>query len=69
MKQRPQSYSLFCRQLSERDFRSTVTKISFNGERKSVRVWRGITLKHIDRANESPAKKMASSLGWTEPEA
>jgi len=69
MKQRPQSYSLFCRQLSERDFRSTVTKINFNGERKSVRVWRGITLKHIDRAAQSPAKKMASSLGWTEPEA
>jgi len=69
MKQRPQSYSLFSRQLSERDFRSKVTKINFNGDRKSVRVWRGITLKHIDRASQSPMKKMASSMGWTEPEA
>tara|TARA_R100000655_G_scaffold107395_1_gene157797 strand:- start:131 stop:766 length:636 start_codon:yes stop_codon:yes gene_type:complete len=69
MKQRPQSYSLFSRQLSERDFRSKVAKMTFNGERKSVRVWKGLTLKHIDRAAQSPMKKMASSMGWTEPEA
>ena len=69
MKQRPQSYSLFCRQLSERDFKSVVTKTTFNGQRKSIRVWKGITLAHLTRSAESPASAIASKLNWPDAEA
>jgi P4 family phage/plasmid primase-like protien len=66
MKQRPQSYSLFCRQLSERDFKSTVAKVKINGKRKSVRVWRGITLQRFEVRPTSPAERISEKLGWGE---
>jgi len=69
MKQRPQSYSLFCRQLSERDYKSSVTKVMFNGQRKSIRVWRGLTLAHLTRTAESPASAIVSKLKWGDAEA
>ena len=69
MKQRPQSYSLFCRQLSERDFQTTVAKTKFNGVFRSIRVWKGITLKRLHAAQQSPAHKVEAKMGWSEPEA
>ena len=69
MKQRPQSYSLFCRQLSERDYKSSVTKVMFGGQRKSIRVWKGITLSHLTRTAESPASAIVSKLKWGDAEA
>jgi len=69
MKQRPQSYSLFCRQLSERDFTQSVAKTTYKGERKSIRVWRGITLTHLDQAPKSPASTIAAKMGWDDAEA
>ena len=69
MKQRPQSYSLFSRQLSERDFRASVAKTKFNGVYRSIRVWNGITLRHLDRSPRSDATDVASKLGWGDAEA
>ena len=66
MKQRPQSYSLFCRQLSERDFQSTVSKVRLNGSWKSVRVWKGITLQRFEARPTSPAERISEKLGWGE---
>lgn len=66
MKQRPQSYSLFCRQLSERDYKSTVIKVKVNGQRKSARVWKGITLQRFEARPASPAERISEKLGWGE---
>ena len=68
MRQRPQNYSLFNRQLSERDFRTKVTSTMVAGQKRSIRVWVRIGLKRF-AAPESPATSMAKKLNWTEIEA
>tara|TARA_R110000737_G_scaffold249267_3_gene259229 strand:+ start:17 stop:862 length:846 start_codon:yes stop_codon:yes gene_type:complete len=68
MLQRPQNYSLFNRQLSERDFQSKVTSTMVNGSRKSVRVWEGISLRRFE-VPASPAEALAKKMGWQDIEA
>jgi len=68
MLQRPQNYSLFNRQLSERDFQSKVTSMMVNGTRKSVRVWEGISLRRF-AVPDSPSEALAKSMGWSDIEA
>ena len=68
MLQRPQNYSLFNRQLSERDFQSKVTSMMVNGTRKSVRVWEGISLRRFS-VPDSPSEALAKSMGWSDIEA
>ncbi len=68
MLQRPQNYSLFNRQLSERDFQSKVTSMMVNGTRKSVRVWEGISLRRF-AVPVSPSEALAKSMGWSDIEA
>ena len=64
MKQRPQNYALFNRQLSERDFDSKITTMAVGNERKSVRIWEGISLRRF-AMTEAPTKK----LGWKDADA
>lgn len=68
MRQRPQNYALFNRQLSERDFRTKVTSTMVGGQRRSIRVWKNIGLKRF-AAPESPAASMAAKMNWKDIEA
>ena len=45
LRQRPVGYNLFCRQLSERDFRSQPRWMQQGSAKKSVRMWLGIGLR------------------------
>ena len=66
IKQRPQSYSLFNRQLSERDFQSKVSSQYVNGKKHSVRVWKGMTLRHLIKAPVTPMSKIADAMDWNQ---
>lgn len=68
MRQRPQNYSLFNRQLSERDFRTKITSTTIGGQKKSIRVWQRIGLKRFTTP-ESPATALAKTLKWNDIEA
>ena len=68
MRQRPQNYSLFNRQLSERDFRTKITSTTIGGHKKSIRVWQRIGLKRF-ATPESPATALAKTLKWNDIEA
>ena len=68
MKQRPQNYSLFNRQLSERDFRTKVTSTMVGEQKRSIRVWQGLGLKRFE-VPESAAAALARKMNWGEIEA
>jgi putative DNA primase/helicase len=68
MKQRPQNYALFNRQLSERDFRTKITSTSVAGQKKSIRVWEGIGLKRF-ASSESATSVLLKKANWGDIEA
>ena len=71
--QKPPSYSLFNRQLQERDFKSFVTSVKNGGTRQSLRMWRGLTLKAVAEQEgtlpESPMAGLEKAFGWDTPDA
>ena len=67
MKQRPQNYSLFNRQLSERDFRTKITSTTVGGQKRSIRVWDGIGLKRFDTP-QRPTSSFSKTANWGDVE-
>ena len=68
MKQRPQNYALFNRQLSERDFRTKVTSMMVGDQKRSIRVWQGLSLKRFE-VPESEAASLTRKMNWGDVEA